>query len=50
MSVYSIKENQNKFLIEEDSNLISSTILDSVSEEISLEFDNLLDIEFKNEL
>lgn len=33
-----------------ENNLISQSILDSVSEEISLEFDKLLDIEFNNEL
>jgi len=45
-SVYSIKNNEKKYLIDQDSQLISSTILDSVSDEISLEFDKLLNIEF----
>ncbi len=45
-SVYSIKNNEKKYLIDEDSKLISSTILDFVSEEISMEFDKLLNIEF----
>lgn len=45
-SVYSIKNNEKKYLIDQESQLISSTILDSVSDEISLEFDKLLNIEF----
>ena len=45
-SVYSIKNNEKKYLIDDESKLISATILDSVSEEISLEFDKLLNIEF----
>lgn len=45
-SVYSLKNNEYKPLINEDSNQISATILDSVSEEISLEYDKLLNIEF----
>ncbi|MDO6803939.1 ATP-binding protein [Wenyingzhuangia sp. 1_MG-2023] len=49
MSVYSINNKNNTFLIDKEDNLISQTILDSVSEVISLEFDKLLDVEF-NEL
>lgn len=47
--VYSINNNEKTDLMNKDNKLISQTILDSVSEEISLEFDKLLDIEF-NEL
>ncbi len=49
-SVYSIKNNEKTNLMNNENELISQTILDSVSEEISLEFDKLLDIEFKNEM
>ena len=49
-SVYSLKNNEKINLINEENNLISQSILDSVSEEISSEFDKLLDIEFSNEL
>lgn len=45
-SVYSLKNNVRKYLMDKESNLISSTILDSVSDEISIEFDKLLNIEF----
>lgn len=45
-SVYSLKNNEYKYLIDGDSNQISGTILDSVSEEISLEYDELLNIEY----
>lgn len=45
-SVYSLKNNEYKYLIDKDSNQISGTILDSVSEEISLEYDKLLNIEY----
>lgn len=48
--VYSIRNNEKKDLMDNENNLISQSILDSVSEEISLEFDKLLDIEFNNEL
>lgn len=44
--VYSLKNNQRTDLINSENNLISQSILDSVSDEISLEFDKLLDIEF----
>src|SRR5690606_41902192 len=37
-SVYSLRNNEQKYLIEEESKLISPTILDSVSDEISIEF------------
>lgn len=49
-SVYSLRNNEQKYLIEEESKLISPTILDSVSDEISIEFDKLLNIDFANEL
>lgn len=45
-SVYSLKNNVRNYLMDKESNLISSTILDSVSDEISIEFDKLLNIEF----
>lgn len=45
-SVYSLKNNVKNSLMDEETNLISSTILDSVSEDISIEFDKLLNIEF----
>lgn len=45
-SVYSLRSNVRTYLMDEETNLISSTILDSVSEEISTEFDKLLNIEF----
>jgi len=49
-SVYSLRNNEQKYLIEKESKLISPTILDSVSDEISIEFDKLLNIDFSNEL
>ncbi|WP_370527314.1 AAA family ATPase [Elizabethkingia sp. M8] len=49
-SVYSLRNNEQRYLIEKESNLISPTILDSVSDEISIEFDKLLNIDFSNEL
>ncbi|MFZ4861304.1 AAA family ATPase [Sphingobacterium sp. Mn56C] len=49
-SVYSLRNNEQRYLIEKDSKLISPTILDSVSDEISVEFDKLLNIDFSNEL
>lgn len=45
-SVYSIKNNEKHYLIDEENKIISTNILDSVSDEISKEFDKLLDIEF----
>lgn len=45
-SVYSLKNNVRSYLMDKETNLISSTILDSVSEDISIEFDKLLNIEF----
>lgn len=45
-SVYSLKNNVKNSLMDEETKLISSTILDSVSEDISIEFDKLLNIEF----
>lgn len=48
--VYSIRNNEKIDLLNNENKLISQSILDSVSEEISLEFDKLLDIEFQNEL
>ena len=41
--------NEKIDLLNNENKLISQSILDSVSEEISLEFDKLLDIEFQNE-
>lgn len=49
-SVYSLRNNEQRYLIEKESKLISPTILDSVSDEISIEFDKLLNIDFSNEL
>ncbi len=49
-SVYSLSNNEQKDLIEQESNLISQTILDAVSDEISIAFDKLLNIDFSNEL
>lgn len=43
---YSVSNGTNKYLIDDESNLISQTILDGVSNEISIEFGKLLDIEF----
>lgn len=43
---YSINKGKNKKIIDNESKLISQTILDSVSDEIAIEFDKLLDIEF----
>lgn len=43
---YSIDKGKNKKIIDNESKLISQTILDSVSDEIAIEFDKLLDIEF----
>jgi predicted ATPase len=48
--VYSIKNNEKVNLINHESGLISQSILDSVSEEISKEFDELLDVEFNHEM
>lgn len=45
-SVYSLRNNVKNYLMDEETKLISSTILDSVSDEISIEFDKLLNIEF----
>lgn len=49
-SVYSLRNNEQRYLIEKESKLISPTILDSVSDEISIEFDKLLNIDFSNDL
>ncbi len=46
LAAYSLDFGEKVNLIEEESKLISSTILDGVSTEIALEFDKLLDIEF----
>jgi predicted ATPase len=46
LSAYSLNFGKKENLIEEDSKLISHTILDSVSNEIAVEFGKLLDIEF----
>ncbi len=46
LSAYSLNFGRKDNLIEDESKLISQTILDSVSNEIALEFGKLLDIEF----
>jgi predicted ATPase len=46
LSAYSLNFGKKENLIEEDSKLISHTILDSVSNEIAVEFGKILDIEF----
>lgn len=46
VAAYSIANGKMKNLIEKESSLISPTILDGVSDEISIEFGKLLDIEF----
>lgn len=46
LSAYSLDLGKKEELIEDESKLISPTILDSVSNEIAVEFGNLLDIEF----
>jgi predicted ATPase len=43
---YSLNKGEKNILIDRDTKLISQNILDSVSDEISLEFGRLLDIEF----
>lgn len=47
ISAYSLNLGKKVDLIDNESKLISQTILDSVSNEISIEFGNLLDIEFE---
>jgi ABC-type phosphate transport system ATPase subunit len=46
LTAYSLNAGEKVVLIEEESKLIAQTILDSVSNEIAVEFDKLLDIEF----
>jgi hypothetical protein len=46
LCAYSLYMGKRELLEDEDSKLISQTILDSVSNEIATEFGNLLDIEF----
>lgn len=48
--VYSLENNRVKNLIDNDSKLITTTGLDSVSDEISLEFEKLLNIEFDDKM
>lgn len=43
---YSIYDGQKKVLIDEETRLISQNILDSVSDEIAIDFGKLLDIEY----
>src|SRR5690606_1786088 len=50
ISAYSIIDNKQTDLIDMQSNLISQTALDHVSEIIAQEFDELLNIEFSDEL
>ena len=47
-SVYSLRNNVRSYLIDEETKLITTTILDSVSDDISIEFDKLLNIEFND--
>ena len=47
-SVYSLRNNVKSYLIDEETKLITTTILDSVSDDISIEFDKLLNIEFND--
>lgn len=46
LSAYSLDRGKKDELLESDTKLISQTILDSVSNEIAVEFGDLLDIEF----
>lgn len=46
LCAYSLKDGKKEFLIDSESKLISQTLLDEVSNEIAIEFGNLLDIEF----
>ena len=46
LSAYSLNLGKKDDLLEDESMLISHTILDSVSSEIAIEFGKLLDIEF----
>lgn len=46
ITAYSLNRGKKKDLIDEETNLISPTILDGVSNEIAIEFGKLLDIEF----
>ncbi len=46
LCAYSLNKGKRELLEDEDSKLISQTMLDSVSNEIATEFGNLLDIEF----
>ena len=43
---YSLNNGEKKTLLDDETQLISQTTLDSVSNEIAHEFGNLLDIEF----
>ena len=49
ISAYSLSNGVCNDIIDLDSNLINAKILDSASEDISIEFDKLLDIEFDTE-
>ena len=46
LCAYSLNKGMKDILIDDETHLISQTILDSVSSEIANEFGNLLDIEF----
>lgn len=46
MTAYSLNRGKKENLIDSETNLISQTILDNVSNEIALEFGKLIDIEF----
>ena len=43
---YSVFKGQKKILLDEETNLISQNILDSVSDDLAIDFGKLLDIEF----
>jgi predicted ATPase len=49
-AVYSMDNYSKSNLMSDENQIISQSILDSVSEELSLEFGKLLDVEFNNEL
>ena len=50
ISAYSLSNGKCNNLIDSETNLINAKILDAASEDISTEFDKLLDIEFNTEM
>jgi hypothetical protein len=46
LTAYSINNGKKENLIDKETNLITQTALDSISNEIAVEFGKLLDIEF----